>query len=694
MPNKSSCAYQIDSRVPGTKGMKSQLRFAALLITVCCALQLSLLSISSAAATSASFVRLDATTQGNWQGIYGTDGYFTAGGSQVQPSYGSVTTNAQDITTWASSTTDVRALQTGGGTGRIAAAWFVDHFSYPPVFSFTVNLTDGNTHQFALYALDWDNEGRAEEIQILDSNTNAVLDTRYISHFSNGLYLVWNVSGAITVNVITTVETNSEAVASGVFLGSSNASSASVSVVPSSVGLNANQAQQFTANVSGVASQNVTWSINPSVGTMSGSGIYTAPSSVTTNQAITIKATSATGAVGTATVNLSTGAVANFQATDTSTQGNWYGSYGIDGFAIPNDSQSIPSYASFAVQGQTTNTWVENPSDSRALQTGNGLARIASNWSSASSFSFDVNITDGQLHPFALYALDWDAQGRAETVQVQDANTHAVLDNRSISNFSNGIFLLWNVSGHVTITITATSGPSAVMSGAFWGHGNTVNVVVTPATAILGAGQTVQFSAVVNGTTNQNVVWSIASGPGSILTTGLYAAPSTLLNSQTVTVTATSATDPTKFGSTILSLTTGAAATFVKSDTTTQGAWIGTYGSDGYAMLGDLGGNAHLFESLPSYATFAVQQTPFINEWAYNVPDPRPLESANGVEQSIGGYWNMYNNHGVFYFDVNFTDGNAHQLALYAVDWNNQGRDELIQILDATTGAILEHTEA
>ena len=690
MPNKSSCAYQIDSRVPGTKGMKSQLRFAALLITVCCALQLSLLSISSAAATSASFVRLDATTQGNWQGIYGTDGYFTAGGSQVQPSYGSVTTNAQDITTWASSTTDVRALQTGGGTGRIAAAWFVDHFSYPPVFSFTVNLTDGNTHQFALYALDWDNEGRAEEIQILDSNTNAVLDTRYISHFSNGLYLVWNVSGAITVNVITTVETNSEAVASGVFLGSSNASSASVSVVPSSVGLNANQAQQFTANVSGVASQNVTWSINPSVGTMSGSGIYTAPSSVTTNQAITIKATSATGAVGTATVNLSTGAVANFQATDTSTQGNWYGSYGIDGFAIPNDSQSIPSYASFAVQGQTTNTWVENPSDSRALQTGNGLARIASNWSSASSFSFDVNITDGQLHPFALYALDWDAQGRAETVQVQDANTHAVLDNRSISNFSNGIFLLWNVSGHVTITITATSGPSAVMSGAFWGHGNTVNVVVTPATAILGAGQTVQFSAVVNGTTNQNVVWSIASGPGSILTTGLYAAPSTLLNSQTVTVTATSATDPTKFGSTILSLTTGAAATFVKSDTTTQGAWIGTYGSDGYAMLGDLGGNAHLFESLPSYATFAVQQTPFINEWAYNVPDPRPLESANGVEQSIGGYWNMYNNHGVFYFDVNFTDGNAHQLALYAVDWNNQGRDELIQILDATTGAILD----
>ncbi|MGH9692189.1 MAG: hypothetical protein ACRD4C_14120, partial [Candidatus Acidiferrales bacterium] len=65
-------------------------------------------------------------------------------------------------------------------------------------------------------------------------------------------------------------------------------------------------------------------------------------------------------------------------------------------------------------------------------------------------------------------ALDWDNQGRAETIQIQDANTNAVLDIRNISSFANGIYLIWNVSSHVKVSVTPTGGPNAVISGLFF----------------------------------------------------------------------------------------------------------------------------------------------------------------------------------------------------------------------------------
>jgi hypothetical protein len=161
-------------------------------------------------------------------------------------------------------------------------------------------------------------------------------------------------------------------------------------------------------------------------------------------------------------------AVANFVAADTNTQGSWHGVYGADGYSVANDSQSIPAYATFAVQNQSNYTWVASTTDPRALQTGAGTGRIAAAWYLSGTFSFDVNLTDGKLHPFALYAVDWDAYGRAETIQVVDANTNAVLDTRPLSSFSNGVYLVWNLSGHVRINVISTGAANAVVSGVFF----------------------------------------------------------------------------------------------------------------------------------------------------------------------------------------------------------------------------------
>ena len=89
---------------------------------------------------------------------------------------------------------------------------------------------------------------------------------------------------------------------------------------------------------------------------------------------------------------------------------------------------------------------------------------------SASTFSFDVNLTDGNTHQIAVYALDWDNYqgGRAETVQIADASTGTVLDSRNIASFTTGIYLVWNVSGHIKINVVLTGGGNAVVSGVFF----------------------------------------------------------------------------------------------------------------------------------------------------------------------------------------------------------------------------------
>ena len=198
-----------------------------------------------------------------------------------------------------------------------------------------------------------------------------MLDTRYVSNFVNGVYYIWNISGNITVTVTTTSGLN--AVVSGAFFGGSSGSSSgiSVGVSPQNVSLNAGQTQQFTATVAGTLDQNVSWSILPALGNITSAGLYTAPSSVTSAQTVTVTATSMVDPTKSmqATVNLKTGAVANFLSTDTTTQGSWHGVYGADGYLVVNDSQSLPAYSSFAVQNETNTTWAATSTDPRALET-------------------------------------------------------------------------------------------------------------------------------------------------------------------------------------------------------------------------------------------------------------------------------------------------------------------------------------
>jgi hypothetical protein len=88
-----------------------------------------------------------------------------------------------------------------------------------------------------------------------------------------------------------------------------------VAVAPSSVTLTAGQTQQFTATVTNSSNTAVTWSIAAGgAGTITASGLYTAPPTVAASETVTIVATSAASASATGSAGVSLAAAPSFTA--------------------------------------------------------------------------------------------------------------------------------------------------------------------------------------------------------------------------------------------------------------------------------------------------------------------------------------------------------------------------------------------
>ena len=161
---------------------------------------------------------------------------------------------------------------------------------------------------------------------------------------------------------------------------------------------------------------------------------------------------------------------ATFTAADTTTYGNWQDLYGKQGYLLAGDAQQLPATIQVTLNGQSGYIWAASSADSRALRKASTPGdRIAACWYSSTSFTIAVDLTDGQPHQMGLYLLDWDQASRMENVTVLDAATGAVLDTRSISNFANGEYLVWQVRGNVVVRVTNEPGSiNAVVSGLFF----------------------------------------------------------------------------------------------------------------------------------------------------------------------------------------------------------------------------------
>jgi hypothetical protein len=199
-------------------------------------------TVTALSSGSASFLNNDAATQGSWATAYGGDGYDISQGAISLPSYATVNIAGNYNYVWNGSTSDSRALVNPGNSGRLAACWYTPSVSASSSFTIDVSLSDGNSHQVALYALDWDNYGpRSERIDVLDAGTGTVLDSQTVSSFAGGQYLVWNVAGHVQFR-ITNLVNGSNAVISGLFFGTGSTSSNETVWVEDSVPAGATQA--------------------------------------------------------------------------------------------------------------------------------------------------------------------------------------------------------------------------------------------------------------------------------------------------------------------------------------------------------------------------------------------------------------------------------------------------------------------
>ena len=428
-------------------------------------------AVPSAGASSATFIKLDSTTQGTWKTVYGNDGYALQGDATLLPSYAQVAYAGGNSYTWNASTTDVRALQKAAGTDRIAACLYSSSS-----FTIDVNLTDGLTHQVSLYALDWDYNSRNATFEALDSTTNAVLDTQSLTPFDSGKYLVWSVKGHVKFRVTNVGSSN--CVFSGLFFDT--AGPPTVPVAPTGLTAAPGNAQVVLnwQAVAGATSYNVkrgTAHNGPYSVVKTGQTTASYTDTGLTNGTTYYYVVSAVNGVGEGANSSEASALpvanansATFVKLDSTTQGNWKTVYGLDGYSIQGLATLLPAYAQLTLTGANAYTWNASTTDARALQKTTGTDRIAACWYADQNFLADINLTDGQTHPVAIYALDWDYNNRNIKLEALDAVTNAVLDTQNLTPFDSGKYLVWNLRGHVKIRVTNINASNAVISGVFF----------------------------------------------------------------------------------------------------------------------------------------------------------------------------------------------------------------------------------
>ena len=354
-----------------------------------------------------------------------------------------------------------------------------------------------------------------------------------------------------------------------------------VSVSPASATVNTGATQQFTATVANTTNSNVTWAVvgGSANGTISSSGLYTAPATapsgavtvtatsqadtsvsasatVTVRPAITVTVSPATATVNAGLTQQFTAAVAdttNTAVTWTVAGGGTISAAGL--YTAPSTPPSgavtvtATSQADASVSGSATVTVKPAVTVSVSPATATVNANLKQQFTATVANTTNSNVT-------------WTVVGGSA--------------NGTIS--SSGLYTAPSTPPSGTVTVTATSQLDTSASGsATVTVKPAVTVSVSPATATVNANQTQQFTATVANTTNSNVTWAVVGGSanGAISSSGLYTAPSTP-PAGSVTVTATSQLDTAASGSAAvtvqpaITVTVTAAASAVNAGLTDQ----------------------------------------------------------------------------------------------------------------------------
>jgi hypothetical protein len=420
-------------------------------------------TIVPASSASATFVRSDSSTHGDWKGVYGNNGYNIIQNVQSYPSYVNVAALGNNAWTWNGNTTDPAALLRAADNTRLAACWYS-----PTSFDVQLSFQDSLPHRVSLYFLDWDQLGRRQLIEIFHADSGALLASRTIENFQNGLYVTFDLQGRVTLRLR---PVNWNAVLSGIFFDAAVATVSPPVINPPGGTFTNSVSVTLSSSTTGATIRYTTNNSNPTAA----SPIYTGPlalNATTTLKARAFKEGMAESAVSVAAFTIvppgGSSASAVFHGTNSTRGGNWKGSVGAQGHLVIGDSQSLPPYASLAASGKSDWTWEYSTSDVRALQRNSTTSRLAACWYSGAAFEIDLNLTDSQSHRVNFYCLDWDRANRQQRVEILDHATRQVLHSYDLANFSSGVYLDYTLRGRCIVRLTRSASFNAVLSGIFF----------------------------------------------------------------------------------------------------------------------------------------------------------------------------------------------------------------------------------
>jgi hypothetical protein len=168
---------------------------------------------------------------------------------------------------------------------------------------------------------------------------------------------------------------------------------------------------------------------------------------------------------------------------DSKTSGNWGGVYGKQGYVlfdyngIGKNKVHLPDYVKSVTSLYENNTqWPTKGNDPRALapNPSNKGRRVAGTiYSGPTSWTGTMVVNIRLKHPcnyqLAIYAVDFDRDGRREAIEVQDLPSMILAAPvQVVSHFQNGKYVIFDCHGSVRLRIDGIRGPNAVVSGIFF----------------------------------------------------------------------------------------------------------------------------------------------------------------------------------------------------------------------------------
>lgn len=343
-----------------------------------------------------------------------------------------------------------------------------------------------------------------------------------------------------------------------------------ISVSPTPVSVQTGNQQQFTATVAGSTNTAVTWSIFSGIGSVNGSGLYTAPGST---GAAVVRATSVAD----------TGKFADAAVTVIP--------HPITVTVTPNPTSVVTSAtkqfsAAVANAADTTVAWSVQEGASGGTISGTGLYTAP-----ATTGTFHIVATSNQDHsttgtaavtvqnpvtisitPTVAYVQPGGSATFTGVPSTGGTNYTVVGGAANGSITSGGVYTAPATLGDYTVVATATSDNTKTASATV--HVQNIAVVVSPNPATLQTSTDQQFTATVTANFPQGVNWSVVEGApgGSITGTGLYTAPG---SAGTYHVRATSVADGSKSDTATVTVQSAAVLTVAVSPSAVAVPFLG-----------------------------------------------------------------------------------------------------------------------